>query len=669
MSLRNKTIFRTVLAVAAAGTLSTIAAPAFAADDTGVEGQQRQIVKVSGVAENYLPEAVTNHRGNTKSLVATALEPAANDPSTEAVEEDLAVLTKPLSTIEFNTTGVTWSAKTSVPVKEASIRVRENGQWSEWNSMEILPTAPGSDRTGTEPLVTSGADAVQVRVLTEDGKAPEGLEIVTIDPGTSDKDGAGASDKTTVIEAPTKATGVGKFSAMANLQIQTSTTNADALKPKIITRAQWGANESWSTASAKNSSLKSLYIHHTAGTNNYTSTSQAYQQIRGIYDYHTRSLKWGDIGYHFLIDKFGNIYEGRKGSITSLPLGTHAGGFNTDTMGISAMGNYDVAKPSPAMMNSIKQVLAWKGKQYNLNVKGTTTLTSRGAAGSTAKYSYGTKVTVPVIAGHRNTNATACPGIYIWSQMDQIRNEVSQRMNASSVVAPPTTVTKPSTSTTVTAPKPTHVTTTALNVRKGVGTHYAVIRTLPKGTGVVLTGQKSGGWVAVRVGTTTGWVSASYLTPIKTTTSTTTVAKPSTSTSNVYTTTTSVNMRAGAGTGHKIVAVVKKGAKVTYTGKKSGVWFQVKSGTRTGWIHSAYLRKVTTTVSSSSPATSTTVSSTKYRTTTGLNMRTGAGTQYRIVTTLKKGVTVTYTGKKSGKWFQVKYGTKTGWVSSAYLTR
>lgn len=410
-----------------------------------VREADHDILKVSGIDQTSLPLSEETSTGNIKvtnrlskmtSAVAKAenkgealkdssLAPAEGDVPKDMGDAELSVMSKPMETIDFVATGVTWDADSSAEVVEASIRVRESDEWGDWNAMEIAPQGEGSDRTGTEPLITSGADAVQVRVFTEDGTSPENIEVSVIDPGTGTHDGKTAQGETLPSSNPASKLGTqNTTAALANA------APASSLKPKVITRAQWGANESWASPSSQNSELKAMFVHHTAGTNNYHNATQAYQQVRGIYDYHARSLKWGDIGYHFLIDKFGNVYEGRKGSIDSLPVGAQAGGFNTDAIGVSVMGNYDVVAPSNASVEAVTKVLAWKAHQYGLKANGTTVLTSRAAAGSSARYKYGTKVTVPVILEHKTTNATACPGRYFSAKMSGIRSNVAKRVAA-----------------------------------------------------------------------------------------------------------------------------------------------------------------------------------------------------------------------------------------------
>ena len=151
-----------------------------------------------------------------------------------------------------------------------------------------------------------------------------------------------------------------------------------------------------------------------------THMAQAYGQVRAIFSYHAESLRWGDIGYNFLIDRYGTIYEGRRGSLDSLPLGAQAGGFNTNTFGISTIGNFDVAQPPAGMVESLKRYFAWKGLQYGINATGTTTLTlGRG----TSKHSR--------VPDHdhdswtRDTHATACPGRSPVFPTTRIRKDVA----------------------------------------------------------------------------------------------------------------------------------------------------------------------------------------------------------------------------------------------------
>lgn len=143
-----------------------------------------------------------------------------------------------------------------------------------------------------------------------------------------------------------------------------------------------------------------------------------------------------------------------------------------------------------------------------------------------------------------------------------------------------------------------------------------------------------------------------------------------------YKTKASLNMRTGASVKYKRILTIPKGKNVTYVGKR-GSWYKVKYGSKTGYVSSKYLTKVssvkkTSTASTSKKTTSvkktTDVksSSVKYVTTADLNMRTGASVKYKRIVTIPRGKTVEYVGK-SGTWYKVKYGSKVGYVSSKYL--
>lgn len=127
-------------------------------------------------------------------------------------------------------------------------------------------------------------------------------------------------------------------------------------------------------------------------------------------------------------------------------------------------------------------------------------------------------------------------------------------------------------------------------------------------------------------------------------------------------TSTTLNVRSGAGTSYSKVGTLAKGTKVTLL-KKSGSWYQIKSGSITGWVSGDYLK---VTLNSSSGGGSSSTSKTGTVTVTTLNVRSGAGTSYSIVGKLTNGTKVTIV-KTSGSWYQIKSGSITGWVSSQYI--
>ncbi|MGB9034112.1 MAG: SH3 domain-containing protein [Paeniglutamicibacter sp.] len=200
-------------------------------------------------------------------------------------------------------------------------------------------------------------------------------------------------------------------------------------------------------------------------------------------------------------------------------------------------------------------------------------------------------------------------------------------------------------------------TTANLNLRQNPGAHFDSLAVLKKGTAVTRTGKSSGAWWEVRAGSRTGWVSSHYLAK-------STVAAPAPQVTSGYRTNANLNLRQNPGTHHKSLVVLAKGTAVARTGKASGVWWEVKAGSRTGWVSSNYLVKSGGTAPAPAPAPTAT-----HRTSANLNLRQHPGTHFKSLVVLAKGTAVARTGKASGAWWEVKAGSRTGWVSSHYLVK
>jgi putative cell wall-binding protein len=191
-------------------------------------------------------------------------------------------------------------------------------------------------------------------------------------------------------------------------------------RPAIVTRAEWGADESWRKGTPSYSRRVRLgVVHHTAGSNSY-SAAEAPAVVRGIYAYHTRSLGWSDIGYNLLVDRYGTIYEGRYGGLEENVIGAHAGGFNAGSFGISVLGTFTSASPPPAAFEATARALAWKFDVHHLDVTGTVTVASNGST----RFPKGQQVTLPTLIGHRDVSKTACPGDAFYQRLGELRHRV-----------------------------------------------------------------------------------------------------------------------------------------------------------------------------------------------------------------------------------------------------
>ncbi len=191
------------------------------------------------------------------------------------------------------------------------------------------------------------------------------------------------------------------------------------LEPAIVTRAQWGADEAYRSGPPSYGVVRCAFVHHTVNANTYT-RAQAPALVRGIYYYHTQVNGWRDIGYNFLIDRFGTIYEGRYGGVAKAVIGAQVLGFNAMSTGVALIGTFESVAPSSAALSSLEQLLAWKLDLSHLNPLGT----ARVLCSTTEMYQAGQWVTVPVIAGHRQVNYTECPGDVLFGLLPSIRAAV-----------------------------------------------------------------------------------------------------------------------------------------------------------------------------------------------------------------------------------------------------
>jgi hypothetical protein len=202
---------------------------------------------------------------------------------------------------------------------------------------------------------------------------------------------------------------------------ETSEAGADPGAPAIRSRASWGARPPKVTPTIA-SSFQTSVVHHSAGTNNYSS-AQVPAVLRGVQAYHMDANGWNDIGYNFAVDRFGRIWEARAGGITRAVVGGHARGFNTGSTGVVVLGNYETATPSAAVITAVSGLLAWKFAVHDTDPR--TTAAYRAGAGSPV-YPPGTIVPMNRIAGHRDVGQTACPGINLYRQLPTIRSRVAQ---------------------------------------------------------------------------------------------------------------------------------------------------------------------------------------------------------------------------------------------------
>ena len=192
-------------------------------------------------------------------------------------------------------------------------------------------------------------------------------------------------------------------------------------QPSIVRRPGWDADETIvRDAPAIAQRLRFSVVHHTAGSNSY-SPSQSAAIVRGIQRYHVLGNGWDDIGYNFLVDKYGRVFEGRGGGIAENVVGAHAGGFNTGSVGVAVIGMYDSKSISTAARRALQQLLAWRLDVGHVFPRGLWNAVS----GGSSRWPAGANVRLRAVSGHRDTSYTSCPGSRIYGLLGSIARRVT----------------------------------------------------------------------------------------------------------------------------------------------------------------------------------------------------------------------------------------------------
>ncbi|MFD7860762.1 peptidoglycan recognition protein [Streptomyces sp. NPDC059783] len=193
-------------------------------------------------------------------------------------------------------------------------------------------------------------------------------------------------------------------------------------QPTIVTRADWHADEGMVREHAVyTGAVRAVFIHHTGESNAYD-CADVPQMLRAVEEAHIKGNGWDDIGYNFLVDRCGTIYEGRAGGITRPVRGAHTTGFNADSVGIAVLGNYGRGTKVPrALVRALAEVAAWKLRPGS-DPRGTVRLVSTNDA---SRYRKGEAAVLHVISGHRDAYQTNCPGEALYAALPEIRDEAA----------------------------------------------------------------------------------------------------------------------------------------------------------------------------------------------------------------------------------------------------
>ncbi len=302
----------------------------------------------------------------------------------------------------------------------ARVRAKQSdGAWGPWYEAETLEGVGPEGKTtrGTEPVFVGRTTTVQIAVT----RTP---------PPPRPKPDLGYIPANVEQPMPLNVNAVLISPPQAPVDIQFNPPAAAATipgqPPNIISRAQWGADEGMKCgAPIYDAGVRAGVVHHTAGSNDYLPEDSA-AIVRSIYEYHARTLGWCDIAYNALVDKYGQVFEGRAGGMDRPVQGAHTGGFNTDTWGVAMLGDFDVVPPTPVQLRTVGRLLGWRLGLDHVDPLGTVALTSAG--GGFTKFAAGAVETLPTIFTHRDVGNTDCPGNAAYALMPVLR-DIAARFN------------------------------------------------------------------------------------------------------------------------------------------------------------------------------------------------------------------------------------------------
>lgn len=290
------------------------------------------------------------------------------------------------------------------PTGTVEIRTKAGGRWSPWSAQAAErdegPDRGGNGRNGVGPvwLGHDGGSDIELRVRS--GL----LDDLVLDAMRW--------------EHPAAAGG--------------SVAGAEPAGPAIEPRSSWAPggwradNPGCSPAPVVMDQLRFAVVHHTVDSNDYA-PADVPAMLAATYRYHTEVRGWCDIAYNFLIDRFGRVWQGRSGDINDPIFGGHAKGFNTSSVGVALIGQFEpgatptASQPSTEALGALRDLLAWKLGAHSVDPAATVQVESLGST----RYPEGTVVTIPTVAGHRDVGLTACPGANLYPLLSGIGREAA----------------------------------------------------------------------------------------------------------------------------------------------------------------------------------------------------------------------------------------------------
>ncbi|HZT05510.1 MAG TPA: N-acetylmuramoyl-L-alanine amidase [Chloroflexota bacterium] len=405
---------------------------------------------------------------------ARARAPTVRAAELAATRSDVAADSLAIATFEsafaFQAFGILWTG--DAPTLEERV-VTVDGTMGGWHEVEIEDDFPPVSGGNASKLII-GAPAIEAQVRVSAGAAgrlPADLRIVAIDPSGGQPDPPVAAARLgraidpaiapgnplqVPVPTPPPATPFSPFAPIGTPRPTPAPSVTPAVTPlppgvapsapsapsgppiaapRIIARSDWGADPQYLTWTPEFAPARKFAIHHTVTSDGGNDPAAA---IRAIYYYHAVTLGWGDIGYNYLIDRSGNIYEGRAGGPNVVA--GHAAQYSSGADGIALLGTYQDDRPTDAMLAALVSLIAWRARAQGVDPLGSSFFVDK---------------QVPNIFGHRDVMSTDCPGDAAYALLPTIRQRVATYLATGVLPTGPIgPITTPSPSPSVPQPRP-----------------------------------------------------------------------------------------------------------------------------------------------------------------------------------------------------------------------
>jgi hypothetical protein len=347
----------------------------------------------------------------------TTLATLAAPPRPEVWVRDLGSLQSAAATVELGRSadlvGVEWSSP-----RDAAVEVRFRDPlagWSRWASAGAHGHGPeGTRASGAivgDPLWSGGTPAVQIRASAPLRGAR--LHLVDVSAGVGARARAGQGGL------------LAGAAAAAALPTLAPLLAAGPGQPSIVARRAWAQGMAPPRVAPGYGAVRLAFVHHTENPNGY-SAGEVPAMLRAIYAYHRFARGWNDIGYNFVVDLYGRIFEARAGGVEEPVVGAQAGGYNLVSTGVAILGSFSGTPISSAAGDALERLLAWKLALHGRPATGHVTVRVNPAGAVYSRFPANARVSLPRVAGHRDGDSTNCPGDALYGELPAIRSRVRQ---------------------------------------------------------------------------------------------------------------------------------------------------------------------------------------------------------------------------------------------------